>query len=75
VRIGHVDTREKALEHLQRAYKHIFAGLTEKGVPYIITSYEILTQYPTEALWWLGKQLGLEISPVEIYDGNAKYYG
>ena len=72
---GHVADPGMALQHLQRAYPFITGALTSNAVPYAMMSYEALIQRPAKMLGWLSAQLELELPPIEVYDGNAKWYG
>lgn len=75
IEAGHVANLVMALQHLQRAYPFITGALTSNAVPYAMMSYEALVQRPAKTLDWLSAQLELKLPPIEVYDGNAKWYG
>lgn len=75
VQAGHVSDMETALKHIRDAYSRICATLTITGYPFEIVNYETLVRPGGEAVARLMERLGLTIvRPVDIYDGNAKYY-
>ncbi|GAA1820971.1 hypothetical protein HC028_11685 [Planosporangium flavigriseum] len=66
--------RETAFANLRRAYREIFAGVFELGLPYLVSSYEALTAQPRYAERLLDA-IGLPPAAVECYEANAKWYG
>jgi hypothetical protein len=66
--------RETAFTNIRRAYRDIFAGVGELGLPYVVSSYEALTTQPRYAERLL-EALGLPPAAVECYEANAKWYG
>lgn len=68
----HVDTEERALANIRRAYRDIFAQLT---VPFWPVTYESL--WRPEAVADLCGWLGLDFTRVQtsVQDANAKWYG
>lgn len=72
---GHVPSPEAAIENLWRVYPFITGQLAAHHVPYFMVSYDSLVQRPAKVLRWLSRQTGTTLPVVEIYDGNAKWYG
>ncbi|HEV7898719.1 MAG TPA: hypothetical protein VGP31_12835 [Planosporangium sp.] len=71
---GLATDRETALANVRRAYRDIFTGICELGLPYLLSSYEALTSQPRYAERLL-RTLGLPPASVECYEANAKWYG
>ena len=71
----HVESAEEARTNIQRALGEIFTQLANRGTPYVVTSYEALTQHPRARLR-LVEELGL--TPPDdgfrVWDGNQKWY-
>lgn len=66
---------DAAQSNIRRAYRHIFACITDTD-RFEIVNYEALVQRPVKTVRYLFQRLGLT-PPAElpqIYDGNAKYY-
>jgi hypothetical protein len=66
--------RGTAADKIRRAYREIFAGVAELGLPYLLSSYEALTSQPRYAERLL-QTLDLPPASVECYEANAKWYG
>jgi hypothetical protein len=66
--------RETAFANIRRAYRDIFTGVCELGLPYLVSSYEALTAQPRYGQRLL-QALGLPSAAVECYEANAKWYG
>jgi LPS sulfotransferase NodH len=71
VAVGHVPDIEIALRQIRNAYPYIYR---ETGFFDVLITYEGLVKRPEETLGWLMPMLGLPVPPVDIYDGNAKWY-
>jgi hypothetical protein len=65
---------DTAVANIRRAYRDIFAGVAELGLPYVVSSYEALIAQPRYAERLLST-LGLPSASVECYEANAKWYG
>lgn len=78
VRMGHVEDRNEADEHIRAAYIWIFSQLSRVGVPFYVISYEALCARPSEIMAHLCAALGLNWEDATITetitDGNSKYY-
>jgi hypothetical protein len=71
----HVKSREQGRNNISRANLHIFSHLAKARVPYIVTSYEALVNYP-EAQDRILEELGIPLPSerLETWDGNKKWY-
>lgn len=75
VAAGHAKKRRRAGSDLRRAYPYIFSSLEACGVPFVVVTYESITQRPRAAIPKLLEFFKLNADGIEvIYDGNAKYY-
>ena len=71
----HVQSRDQGVSNIARAYLHIFTHIARADVPFVVTSYEALVNYP-EAQDLLLEELGIPLPPerLETWDGNKKWY-
>lgn len=78
LRAPHVATRDEARANIQRAESHIHGIIRALApVAHYTVTYEALVARPVDVQRWLAAELGLTMPdpPVEVYDGNARYYG
>jgi hypothetical protein len=72
---GGIQSYELAAERIQWPYPHIFSQLQQADVPFVMVSYEAVTEYGEKSIQRLLKIFGLELPELpEIYTGNEKYY-
>jgi len=71
----HVQSRDQGADNIARANLHIFSHLAAAKVPYVVTSYEALVNYP-EAQDKLLEELGIPrpAARLETWDGNKKWF-
>jgi hypothetical protein len=63
---------DAALDNLRTAYPYIMSALLKFQVPYIMVSYESVTEYGPNVLATLLEEIGLTVPDFEVRDENRK---
>lgn len=68
-----VDSGEKAIKNIKRAYKHIFKSIIDNDLDFVTVNYEQITQRGQEGINKFLNMFGL-VGSIKVKDGNKKYY-